>query len=144
LKPGAKPCNLEVGDHPSNKVFLHSVVLLLAAWLSPAVAQTLPSGAAIDATKTLLAYNVMQLVDQGKLNLDTPLKDYLAMPLPSYGADPVLHDKYGPYNDLADDPRWQKLTPRLSLTHSTGFGNFWFIEPDRKPRIHFEPGTSYG
>jgi CubicO group peptidase (beta-lactamase class C family) len=31
----------------------------------------------------------------------------------------------------------------MALTHSTGFDNFWFIEPDQKLRIHFEPGARY-
>jgi CubicO group peptidase (beta-lactamase class C family) len=31
----------------------------------------------------------------------------------------------------------------MSLTHSTGFANFWFLEPDKKLRIHFEPGARY-
>ena len=91
----------------------------------------------------MFAYTVMQLVDQRKLTLDTPLKDHLDKPLPSYGPDPVFPDKYGPYKDLADDSRWEKITPRMCLTHSTGFSNFWFIEPDQKLRIHFEPGTRY-
>jgi CubicO group peptidase (beta-lactamase class C family) len=91
----------------------------------------------------VFAYTVMQLVDQGKLNLDTPLKDDLDKPLPSYGPDSVFPDKYGPYKDLADDPRWEKITPRMCLTHSTGFSNFWFIEPDQKLHIHFEPGTRF-
>jgi CubicO group peptidase (beta-lactamase class C family) len=94
-------------------------------------------------TKTVFAYTVMQLVDQGKLNLDTPLKDDLDKPLPSYGPDPVSRDKHGPYRDLADDSRWEKITPRMCLTHSTGFSNFWFIEPDNKLHIHFEPGTRF-
>jgi CubicO group peptidase (beta-lactamase class C family) len=94
-------------------------------------------------TKTVFAYTVMQLVDQGKLNLDTPIKDDLDKPLPDYGPDPVSPDKYGPYKDLADDPRWEKITPRMCLTHSTGFSNFWFIEPDQKLHIHFEPGTHF-
>src|SRR6202789_4195802 len=94
-------------------------------------------------TKTVFAYTVMQLVDQGKLNLDTPIKDDLDKPLPSYGPDPVFPDKYGPYKDLDDDPRWEKITPRMCLTHSTGFSNFWFIEPDHKLLIHFEPGTRF-
>jgi len=94
-------------------------------------------------TKTVFAYTVMQLVDQGKLNLDTPIKDDLDKALPSYGRDPVFPDKYGPYEDLADDSRWEKLTPRMCLTHSTGFSNFWFIEPDQKLHLHFEPGTRY-
>ncbi len=94
-------------------------------------------------TKTVFAYTVMQLVDQGKLKLDTPLKDDLDNPLPTYGPDPVFPDKYGPYQDLADDPRWEKITPRMCLTHSTGFSNFWFLEPDHKLHIHFEPGTRF-
>jgi CubicO group peptidase (beta-lactamase class C family) len=94
-------------------------------------------------TKTLFAYTVLQLVDQGKLSLDTPLADYLDKPLPEYGPDPVHPDKYGPYRDLADDPRWKKITARMVLTHSTGFANFAFAEPDKKLRIHFDPGTQY-
>jgi CubicO group peptidase (beta-lactamase class C family) len=94
-------------------------------------------------TKTVFAYTVMQLVDQGKLKLDTPLRDDLDKPLPSYGPDPVFPDKYGPYKDLVDDPRWEKITPRMCLTHSTGFSNFWFIEPDQKLHIHFDPGTHF-
>jgi CubicO group peptidase (beta-lactamase class C family) len=107
----------------------------------PLTTDTIMYGASL--TKMVFAYTVMQLVDQGKLNLDTPLKDYLDKPLPSYGPDPVFPDKYGPYKDLADDPRWEKITPRMCLTHSTGFSNFWFLEPDMKLHIHFEPGTRF-
>lgn len=102
---------------------------------------TVMYGASI--TKTVFAYTVMQLVDQHKLNLDTPIKDDLDKPLPDYGPDPKFPDKYGPYKDLKDDPRWEKITPRMVLTHSTGFANFWFIEPDHKLHIHFDPGTHY-
>jgi len=107
----------------------------------PLATDTVMYGASL--TKTVFAYTVMQLVDQGKLNLDTPIKDDLDNPLPSYGPDPVFPDKHGPYKDLAYDSRWEKITPRMCLTHSTGFNNFWFIEPDQKLRIHFEPGTRY-
>jgi CubicO group peptidase (beta-lactamase class C family) len=107
----------------------------------PLTADTVMYGASL--TKTVFAYTVMQLVDQGKLSLDVPIKDDLDKPLPSYGPDPVFPDKYGPYKDLADDPRWEKITPRMVLTHSTGFSNFWFIEPDHKLHIHFEPGTHF-
>jgi CubicO group peptidase (beta-lactamase class C family) len=75
----------------------------------------------------VFAYTVMQLVDQGKLKLDTPIKDDLDQPLTSYGPDPVFRDKHGPYRNLADDLRWEKITPRMCPTHSTGFSNFWFI-----------------
>jgi CubicO group peptidase (beta-lactamase class C family) len=94
-------------------------------------------------TKTVFAYTVMQLVDQGKLNLDTPIKADLDRPLPTYAPDPVFPDKYGPYKDLAEDVRWEKITPRMCLTHSTGFSNFWFLEPDQKLHIHFDPGTQF-
>ena len=107
----------------------------------PLTADTVMYGASL--TKTVFAYTVMQLVDQRKLALDTPLQQYLDKPLPEYGPHPKFPDKYGPYKDLKDDPRWQKITPRMSLTHSTGFANFWFIEPDQKLRIHFEPGARY-
>jgi CubicO group peptidase (beta-lactamase class C family) len=107
----------------------------------PLTIDTVIYGASI--TKTVLAYTTMQLVDQGKLSLDTPIKDDLDQPLTAYGPDPVFPDKHGPYPDLADDPRWQKITPRMCLTHSTGFNNFWFIEPDQKLHIHFDPGTRY-
>ena len=107
----------------------------------PLAPDTVMYGASL--TKTVFAYTVMELVDQGKLNLDTPLKDDLDRPLPSYGPDPVFPDKYGPYKDLADDPRWERITPRMCLTHSTGFSNFWFIEPDQKLHIHFDPGTHF-
>ena len=109
----------------------------------PLTTDTVMYGASL--TKMVFAYHVMQLVDQGKIKLDTPFKDDFDKPLIEYGAhsDQKFLGKYGPYTDLASDPRWEKLTPRMSLTHSTGFANFWFIEPDQKLRIHFEPGTQF-
>lgn len=77
----------------------------------PLKTDTVMYGASL--TKTVFAYTVMQLVDQGKLNLDTPIGADLDKPLPSYGPDPVFPDKYGPYKDLADNPRWGKITPRM-------------------------------
>lgn len=94
-------------------------------------------------TKTIMAFVTLQLVDAGKIALDTPIADDLDRPLPTYGPDPVFPDKYGPYADLAADERWRRITPRMALTHSTGFANFYFIEPDGKLRIHFDPGTRF-
>ena len=31
----------------------------------------------------------------------------------------------------------------MCLTHATGFNNFWFMEPDFKLHIHFDPGTRF-
>lgn len=85
-------------------------------------------------TKAAFAYMVMQLVDEGKIDLDTPIARYLPKPLPDYER----------YADLAGDPRWQKLTFRMLLAHTTGFANYAFLEPDEKLRIHWEPGSRYG
>lgn len=90
-------------------------------------------------TKSVFAYMVMQLADEGRLELDRPLADYLPRPLPDYGN----LDDYGNWGDLAGDGRWRRLTARHVLTHSTGWANFAFLEPDGRLRFHFEPGTRY-
>ena len=107
----------------------------------PLRTDTIMYGASL--TKTVFAYTVLQLVDRGKLALDTPLAAYLDKPLPDYDPEAIYPDKYGPYRDLAGDPRWKNITARNALTHSTGFRNFWWDEPDQKLRIHFDPGSRY-
>lgn len=107
----------------------------------PLTPDTVMYGASL--TKAVFAYTVLQLVDQGKLTLDTPLPDLLDKPLPDYDPKAIHPSKYGPYKDLAKEPRWRQITPRMALTHSTGFANFSWLEPDQKLRIHFDPGTRY-
>jgi CubicO group peptidase (beta-lactamase class C family) len=107
----------------------------------PLKTDTIMYGASL--TKTVFAYTVLQLVDEGKLALDTPLAAYLDNPLPEYDTEAIYPDKYGPYRDLAGDPRWKRITARMVLTHSTGFRNFSWDEPDQKLRIHSHPGTRY-
>jgi CubicO group peptidase (beta-lactamase class C family) len=89
-------------------------------------------------TKTAFAYMVLQLVDEGRLDLDASVAELLPRPLPSY------KEGKNDYSDLADDPRWRDLTPRIILTHSTGFANFRWLEEDRKLRFHYPPGSRYG
>ena len=103
----------------------------------PLTTDTVMYGASL--TKAVFAYTVMQLVEEGKIDLDRPIADYLPKPLPSYGN----LDAYGNWGDLAGDERWRKITPRILLTHSAGFANFWFVEPDRKLKFHFDPGQRY-
>jgi CubicO group peptidase (beta-lactamase class C family) len=107
----------------------------------PLQTDTVMYGASL--TKTVMAYTTLTLVDQGKLDLDAPLAGYLERPLTSYGDGEAHLAKYGPYRDLAGDPRWRTITARMALTHSTGFENFWFAEPDQKLQIHFDPGSRY-
>lgn len=91
-------------------------------------------------TKATFAWFVMQLVEAGKLDLDAPIANYLAKPLPDY---PDPKEDYANWPDLAGDDRWKRLTPRILLTHSSGFSNFGFLEPDGKLKFHFEPGSRY-
>jgi CubicO group peptidase (beta-lactamase class C family) len=97
----------------------------------PLQPDTIMYGASL--TKFVFAYMVMQLVDEGALDLDRSIAAYLPRPLPDY---PL-------YEALKSDDRWRKLTPRILLTHSSGLANFAFLEPDEKMRIHFEPGSRY-
>ena len=104
----------------------------------PLTANSVMYGASL--TKSAFAYMVLQLVDEGLIDLDSSIADYLPEPLPTY-AD--ARSKYAPWDDLAGDERWRDLTPRLLLAHGSGFHNFWFFEPDRKLRLHFDPGARY-
>ena len=103
----------------------------------PLTSDTVMYGASL--TKAVFAYTVMQLVEEGRVDLDRPIAKYLPKPLPEYGN----LDAYGHWGDLAADERWKKITPRSLLTHSSGFRNFWWDEPDQKLRINFEPGSRY-
>jgi CubicO group peptidase (beta-lactamase class C family) len=79
-------------------------------------------------SKPVFAYAVLQLVDQGKLDLDTPLTHYWPSESP-YSIDP------------ANDPRLQQITARIVLSHRTGFPNW---RPDGKPlTIYFTPGSRF-
>jgi len=93
-------------------------------------------------TKAAFGYFVLQLVDEGRLDLDTPLARYLPQPLPSYRSADVVR-RYSAFAGLENDARWRQITARMLLTHSAGFANFYFLEPDRLLRIHFEPGSRY-
>ena len=84
-------------------------------------------------SKVAFAYMVMQLVDEGVLDLDKPVYQYLPKPLP----------EYPDYADLANDPRYKQITARMLLTHTSGFPNWRAFEDDRKLKIHFTPGSRF-
>lgn len=102
----------------------------------PLTPDTIMYGASL--TKTAFACMVLQLVAEGRLNLDATVAQLLPRPLPEY------HTEDYDYTDLAADQRWLALTPRILLTHTSGFANFRWLEPDKKLRFHFDPGTRYG
>lgn len=90
-------------------------------------------------TKATFAYYVMQLVDEGLVDLDRSIADYLPKPLPDYDR----------WRDLEGDGRWRQLTMRILLSHRPGFTNFrWFdkngdYDRDGKLAFYFEPGSRY-
>ena len=108
----------------------------------------LPSGQSLQTTtelygaslsKAVFAVLVMKLVEQGVIDLDTPLQEYVDEPLwKNQGTE--WHEDL---SDLRDDPRYRRITARMSLSHTTGMPNWRWFEPDRKLRIHFEPGERY-
>lgn len=91
-------------------------------------------------TKFVFAAYVMQLAEEGLVDIDVSIADLLPKPLPAYPH----------FVDLAGDERWRKLTLRLLLAHQTGFPNYRFwppfsdYDPDAKLAFVFEPGERYG
>jgi CubicO group peptidase (beta-lactamase class C family) len=74
-------------------------------------------------SKPVFTYGVLKLVDQGKLDLDTPLTRYLPKPY------------------IDGDARLEKITARIVLSHRTGFPNW---RPDANGlTIHFTPGERF-
>ena len=95
-------------------------------------------------SKPLFAFIVMKLVDQEKIELDKPLAEYLDNPLYSYD---FPHDYEG-YKDLKNDNRYEKITARMCLSHTTGFPNWRYlgksgIDLEKPLEIEFDPGTFY-
>ena len=84
-------------------------------------------------TKVAFAYLVMRLIDEKIIDLDQPVSKYLPKPLTEYPA----------YADLSGDPRSNRITARILMSHTSGFPNWRGFEDDRKLKIHFEPGSRY-
>ncbi len=72
-------------------------------------------------SKPVFAYAVMRLVERGELDLDAPLAEIY------------------PYDRLEHEPRYEQITPRMVMSHSTGMPNWG---GDRL-EIAFDPGTEF-
>lgn len=70
-------------------------------------------------SKSVFAFVVMHLVQEGLIDLDKPLYQYLPKPIPEYDN----------YKDLAGDDRWKLITARHCLSHTTGFPNWRQFNP---------------
>jgi len=91
-------------------------------------------------SKSVFAVMVMKLVEEGVLDLDKPLQDYLPKPIYDYPPQKKWHDNY---SDLKNDSLYKKITARMCLDHTTGFPNWRWFEPDQKLRVKFSPGSKY-
>lgn len=91
-------------------------------------------------SKPVFAVMVMQLVEEGVLDLDKPLQDYLPKPIYEYTPSKKWHDDY---SSLRIDTLYQRITARMCLDHTSGFPNWRWYEPDEKLRVDFTPGSRY-
>ena len=91
-------------------------------------------------SKAVFAVMVMKLVEEGTIDLDKPLQDYLSKPIFEYTPTKKWHDNY---NDLKNDTLYKKITARMCLDHTSGFPNWRWDEPDQKLRVKFQPGLKY-
>ncbi|WP_407480622.1 serine hydrolase domain-containing protein [Elizabethkingia meningoseptica] len=90
-------------------------------------------------SKAVFAYIVLKMADKGIINLDTPLVQYLKKPLYEY----TFTKKTRGYQDIKEDKRYEKITARMCLDHSTGLPNYRGFESDGKLRIKYDPGTRF-
>jgi CubicO group peptidase (beta-lactamase class C family) len=85
-------------------------------------------------SKPVFADLVLKLADEGILNLDRPLYQYLSRPIP----------EYPDYADLTAEPHYRAITARMALSHTTGFPNWRWQTKEKQLAILFEPGTRFG
>ena len=81
-------------------------------------------------SKPVFAYLAMLQVEDGIIDLDKPLHEYLKKPLYAYPA----------YADLKEDEHHKQITARHVLSHGTGFPNWRFLTQDGRLNIMFSPG----
>jgi CubicO group peptidase (beta-lactamase class C family) len=91
-------------------------------------------------SKAVFAVLVLKLVEDGVLDLDKPLQQYLPKPIWEYTPQKKWHDDF---SALKGDSLYQKITARMCLAHTTGFPNWRWDEPDETLRIHGTPGARY-
>jgi len=90
-------------------------------------------------SKAVFAVLVMKIVEQGMIDLDRPLQDYVREPLWQNRATTWHED----LSALRTDPRYRRITARMCLSHTTGLPGWRWFDADQKLHIHFEPGSRY-
>lgn len=90
-------------------------------------------------SKAIFGVVVLTLVEEGIIDLDRPLVDYLDEPLYEY----EFKKDYRSFKPLKADERHRRITARMCLSHTAGLPNWRWIEDDKTLKIKFEPGTQY-
>ena len=96
-------------------------------------------------SKSVFGYLVSQLISEGLIDLDRPLQEYLDQPLP----DIAFEKEWRGFKNLKGEKRYEKITGRMCLSHTTGFPNWRWISkegvfiPEGKIRFLIDPGTRY-
>lgn len=95
-------------------------------------------------SKMVFAHLVMQLAEEGIIDLDTPVQHYLKQPLPEI----KFEKSWKSFTDLKGDDRYKLITARMCLSHTTGFPNWrWLtdkgLDENGKLYFQFDPGTKY-
>ncbi|MAQ76394.1 MAG: XRE family transcriptional regulator, partial [Aquimarina sp.] len=91
-------------------------------------------------SKAVFSILVMNLVEEGIIDLDTPLESYLPKRIYEYEPKTRWHDNY---SSLQNDSLYQKITARMCLAHTSGFPNWRWFEPDKQLRVKNIPGYTY-
>ena len=89
----------------------------------PVTANTMFNTASVH--KAITSELVLRLASKGLIDLDEPLSPHYVHP------------------DIKDDPRHEKLTARIALTHKTGFKNWEHAYEDGKLSFTYDPGAGY-
>lgn len=76
--------------------------------------------------KSITAETAVRLASAGMLSLDEPIAAWYLEP------------------DLADDPRYARLTPRIILSHRSGLLNWEYQYKNKKLAFVADPGTRFG
>jgi CubicO group peptidase (beta-lactamase class C family) len=118
----AKLPGLGIGVVENGKMaWQHYAGVANATTNAPITAESLFPAASMG--KEVFVYGVIMLVQRGRLDLDKPLKEYLA--------------------DGAPTGKWsEKITARHVLSHSSGLPN-WRGDKDQELTAVFEPGTKF-
>jgi len=96
-------------------------------------------------SKAVFGYIVAQLANEGLIDLDKPIQEYLDVPIPKM----QFKREWRGFKNIANDDRYKKITARMCLSHTTGFPNWRWISregeftPEGKIQFYFDPGTEY-